>query len=304
MLGGYLGAGKTTLLNRLLSDNHGVRIALLINDFGAINIDADLIEKQTEQQINLTNGCVCCGLSDGFDEAIENLARARTPPDHILIEASGVADVHSLAQYGKAPGLALDSIIVVADATSVRKKANDKYVARTIVRQLQAADLLLLNKVDLIEQADLQSLSQWLGELTQGTPVVPTQFCDLPYSLLLGSGQGSSTKPAEWTKQEETHHHELYATWNFRSETRLSRLDTERMLAEFPPDLLRGKGFILSTDGLLEWHKVGRHERLTKASVMSRAPSATTLVAIALRDDLPAIELTRVAQRYLGPDLG
>ena len=65
VLGGYLGAGKTTLLNRLLSDNQGVRIALLINDFGAINIDAELIDTQTDQQINLTNGCVCCGLSDG-----------------------------------------------------------------------------------------------------------------------------------------------------------------------------------------------------------------------------------------------
>ena len=73
VIGGYLGAGKTTLLNHLLTNNQSLRIALLINDFGAINIDADLIERQTDSQINLTNGCVCCGLSDGFDQAIEQL---------------------------------------------------------------------------------------------------------------------------------------------------------------------------------------------------------------------------------------
>ena len=100
VLGGYLGAGKTTLLNRLLNASHGLRIALLINDFGAINIDSELIETQTDQQINLTNGCVCCGLTDGFDAAIDSLMSANPRPQHIVIEASGVADVHSLAQYG------------------------------------------------------------------------------------------------------------------------------------------------------------------------------------------------------------
>ena len=138
----------------------------------------------------------------------------------------------------------------------------------------------------------------------RGTPVIPTQFCDLPYSLLLGSRPTSPNKLIDSTNQEESHHHELYATWSFRSDVRLSRLDTERMLAEFPAELLRGKGFIWTTDGLMEWHKVGRHERLTEASAMSRTVLTTTLVAIALRDNLPASELTTVAQRYLGNDQG
>ena len=73
IIGGYLGSGKTTLLNRILSGNHGIRFALVINDFGEMNIDAELIESQTDSQINLTNGCVCCSLTDGFHEALEEL---------------------------------------------------------------------------------------------------------------------------------------------------------------------------------------------------------------------------------------
>ena len=186
VLGGYLGAGKTTLLNRLLRDNRGLRIALLINDFGAINIDASLIAEQTEQQINLTNGCVCCGLSDGFDAAIDQLLQTEPRPDHIVVEASGVADVSSLSQYGKTPGLKLDGVLVVADAVSVQQKAQDKYVANTVKRQLLAADLLVLNKTDLVTPQHLERVKAWLADLTNSAPVVATTFCELPQSLLLG----------------------------------------------------------------------------------------------------------------------
>ena len=136
VLGGYLGAGKTTMVNHLLANARGERLALIINDFGAINIDAELISERTEDQINLTNGCICCGMSAGFDEALESLLSRQPPPDRIIVEASGVADVVSLAQYGHHPGLSLDGIIVLADAETVRAKARDKYVDKTVLRQL------------------------------------------------------------------------------------------------------------------------------------------------------------------------
>ena len=298
VLGGYLGAGKTTLLNRLLHTNQGLRIALLINDFGAINIDAKLIETQTDQQINLTNGCVCCGLTDGFDAAIETLMAATPPPDHIVIEASGVADVHSLAQYGKAPGLKLDAIIVVADATNVKQKAHDKYVANTVTRQLKAADLLVLNKIDLVGPDRAKALTDWLTELTAGAPLVTTEFCALPQALLLGAGT-LPTHPHKQSVPTEAHqHNKSYVTWNYASDQVLKHEQAEAMLAEFPAELLRGKGFIATEGSLLEWHKVGQYERLSPASAIQSA--GTTLVAIGLKNQLPVDQLDRVAARYLG----
>lgn len=305
VLGGYLGAGKTTLLNRLLSDNQGVRIALLINDFGAINIDAELIEQQTDQQINLTNGCVCCGLSDGFDDAISTLLASQQPPEHIVVEASGVADVHSLAQYGRAPGLRLDAVVVVADAQSVEAKANDKYVANTVRRQLLAADLVVLNKTDLVTAERLAQLRGWLHEITAGAPLVETSFCDLPQALLLGGTSTSAERsPKALTENSElatattnAHHHETYATWNYSSDLSLSRQQANELLKELPANLLRGKGFIDTTDGLLEWHRVGRQERLTPVKNHALGVG-TQLVAIGLQIDLDCAALDKIAGRY------
>ena len=158
IIGGYLGAGKTTLLNHLLKNANGHRFALLINDFGTINIDAALIESTSENQINLTNGCVCCSISDGFYEAIEQLIATEPTPDHIVVEASGVADVQNLSQYGYGHALKLDGILVVADAETVQQKAVDKYVAETVKRQLRCADIVSLNKVDLIDDKALNQV--------------------------------------------------------------------------------------------------------------------------------------------------
>jgi len=304
VLGGYLGAGKTTLLNRLLNASHGRRIALLINDFGAINIDSELIETQTDQQINLTNGCVCCGLTDGFDAAIDALMSADPRPEHIVIEASGVADVHSLAQYGKAPGLMLDAVVVVADATSVKQKARDKYVANTVTRQLKAADLLVLNKIDLVSADRATQLQHWLAELTDDAPLVATSFCNIPEPLLLGSGAISNHAGKPKVHDEQHQHHETYVTWNFEAEKVLSYEGAEAMLAAFPEDLLRAKGFIATDRGLIEWHKVGRYQRLSPATDRGEQTRSlavrTTLVAIGLRNQLPVDQLERVAEGYLG----
>lgn len=324
VLGGYLGAGKTTLLNRLLHDNQGTRIALLINDFGAINIDASLVESKTDQQINLTNGCVCCGLSDGFDEAIAGLLTSPAPPEHIVVEASGVADVQSLAQYGNAPGLSLDAIVVVADALTVRQKANDKYVANTIRRQLGAADLVLLNKVDLIDTAQLAKLTDWLNTQCNNAPIVPTEFCALPQALLLGNtGKprlgtsvphlpqnsrpaedmpgGSAHLPGELTPSHS--HTEAYVTWNHRSAHPLEDTQVQRFLQDLPSGVLRGKGFFNTPDGRREWHQVGKQQRLTPVKAPKLAQvneeQPTTLVAIGLAQELDTSQLDALAAEHL-----
>src|ERR1700741_1151702 len=103
VLGGYLGSGKTTLLNRVLQQNEGRRLAVIVNDFGSVNIDAMLIQTRTNELVALANGCVCCSISTGLAEALTVLSRRTPLPEHVIIEASGVADPIRVGYFGSAP---------------------------------------------------------------------------------------------------------------------------------------------------------------------------------------------------------
>ena len=244
VIGGYLGAGKTTLLNNILRDKHGPRIALLINDFGEINIDAALIESQTESQINLTNGCICCTLSDGFSESIERLCQLTPLPEHIIVEASGVADIHNLAQYGHGHDLILDGVLVLADAETVIDKANDKYVAQTIRRQLDAADLIVLNKVDLPGAAGLTKVEAWLAQHYPDTALIKSIQGNVPLSLLLGSHDVNSK-----IESSNAHHHERYATWKYQSDQPVSKKSISTFIEQLDDSVIRAKGIARLDDG-------------------------------------------------------
>jgi G3E family GTPase len=290
ILGGYLGAGKTTLLNRLLAANPDQRLALLVNDFGAINIDAELIEHRSEKQVNLTNGCICCGLSAGFDEAIDDLMALDPPVERIMVEASGVADVVSLAQYGHHPGLSLDGIIVVADAETVQAKARDKYVAGTVTRQLTGADIIILNKTDLIDDARLADIRQWLAGLAPGTPVVPAVDCNIPADLLLGLEHRNRTPAGDPG-------HEHYTTWSFESDGGTLPEAVEAFVHNLPESALRAKGFFALADGsTLLLQKTGRQQTLVPGADQG---GATRLVVIGLSGFLDPGELDALAVRWL-----
>ncbi|MEX0741556.1 MAG: GTP-binding protein, partial [Phycisphaeraceae bacterium] len=157
VIGGYLGAGKTTLLNQLLRHNAGRRLAVVVNDFGSINIDAALIAQHDGETMSLANGCICCSLANGFLTVLTQLKDRPDPPEHIIVEASGVADPLKIAQYGHLPGFCLDGVIVLADAETVRRRSRDKYVGRTVIRQLRGADLLVLTKPDLVTDDDREA---------------------------------------------------------------------------------------------------------------------------------------------------
>ena len=300
VLGGYLGVGKTTLLNNILRDNglrntlpgegygKSRRIALLINDFGDINIDAKLIESQTDNQINLANGCVCCTLTDGFTNAVETLLEASPKPDHIIVEASGVADVNNLSQYGHSEELKLASIIVVADAETVRRKASDKYVAKTIQRQLKAADLILLNKVDLIETSEAADLGAWLNELTAGVPVASCVKCDVPMSLIFDlESHGNNIS-------DEAHAHEQYSSWSFSTTKTGTRAALEIFMQGLGSDVLRCKGVIVDDVGnRLTLQVVGsRKEIELQASEATTNSAADKAVDRAIGIELVAVGMS------------
>ena len=165
ILGGFLGAGKTTLVNHLLRHANGLRLAVLVNEFGELPIDEDLIDAQDDDLISISGGCVCCSYGSDLTRAMMDLAAMDPPPDHVLLEASGVAIPGAIAaSVSLLPSYLTDGIIVLADAETLRQNAVDRYMGDTVLRQLDDADLLILNKCDLVERSQLATLRDWIEQ--------------------------------------------------------------------------------------------------------------------------------------------
>jgi G3E family GTPase len=189
ILGGYLGAGKTTLVNHLLRERGERRIAVLVNDFGELSIDDDLIESRDGGLLRLAGGCVCCSFGSDLMAALQQLGAMQPPPEHILIECSGVALPGAVARtLSLLPGLALDAVLVLADAETLRERATDRYVGDLVRQQLREADLVALNKVDRVEVAEIAYLQQWLAQELPRAHVMPCEQARLAPAMVLGQG--------------------------------------------------------------------------------------------------------------------
>lgn len=197
IVGGYLGAGKTTLVNHLLRHAGGRRIAVMVNDFGELTIDADLIEGADGSVLALAGGCVCCSFGSDLIGALQDMLQRQPPPDLILIETSGVALPAAVARSARLlPGLCIEGIVLMLDAETVRQRSADPYVGDLVRQQLLDADLLILNKTELCSPTALAELNAWLPTMTTpGTPVVPANQARVPPELVLGFHAGLDADP-------------------------------------------------------------------------------------------------------------
>jgi G3E family GTPase len=189
IVGGYLGAGKTTLVNHLLRQRKGRRIAVLVNDFGELAIDAELIEAREGDLLRLAGGCVCCSFGSDLVAALLQMRDRQPPPQHILIETSGVALPGAVARtLTLIDGLMLDAVLVLADARTLPSLAADRYVGDVIHAQLQQADLVVLNKADLVDPSQLAQLHAWLAEhlASARVPRLVCRHAQLDIELVLG----------------------------------------------------------------------------------------------------------------------
>jgi len=241
VIGGFLGAGKTTLLNHLLRARLDRRIAVLVNDFGAINIDIELIESRSADTINLANGCVCCSIADGLMQTLLQLRRRAEPPEHIIIEASGVADPWKIAQFGLAGrSYRLDGVIVLADVETLQEHAADRYIGETVQQQLKSADIVLLNKCDLVTAAQKQALLDWLQAHFPSTQIITSVQAQVAAELLLGlesTREPSSKNPA--------HSHETqFQRWQFSANQPFNTAALRQLLDQLPEEVLRAKGWV------------------------------------------------------------
>ena len=162
VIGGYLGSGKTTLLNEILERSDGERIAVVVNDFGTVNIDAEILGPRSGRTWEIANGCICCDLSDGMAAAIEGIRQATPPVSRVFVEVSGVGQPDIVARWGEHPGFLRGGALVCADATSVRRDVKRKWVGETVLSQLRGADRLLLTKTDLVDDQARREVEDWL----------------------------------------------------------------------------------------------------------------------------------------------
>lgn len=177
VIGGYLGAGKTTLVNHLLRHADGRRLAVLINEFGALPIDADLIEGQDGDILTIAGGCICCSFGNDLVGALRDLTQLDPVPDQIVIEASGVAIPSAIAaSVSLLPDYQLNAVVVLADVENVQARAEDPYLGDTILRQLQDADLVLTTKSDLVSDSTVSEVKLWLeGEAPRASVIAISQ---------------------------------------------------------------------------------------------------------------------------------
>jgi G3E family GTPase len=280
IIGGYLGAGKTTLLNELLRNNRGLRLAVLVNDFGDINIDADLVVNNDGETINLASGCICCSLADGFMQALSRLRDKADDIDHIIVEASGVSNPVKIGQYGAILRYGLAGIIVLADAEQIQDKAANKYVGDTVIRQLRGADLLVLNKVDLVSPEQLAEVRAWLAEVAPGIRIVEATYGKVPLSILLGNSRRTDDLEDE---NHSTNHDQEYDTWSFKSDIPLNGNCFKSLVTSLPHGVLRAKGVLyLQEDPELQYvfQLVGKRWRIEPIGALQEKAPSSNLVMI------------------------
>jgi G3E family GTPase len=317
VLGGYLGAGKTTLLNHLLRHAQGRRIAVMVNDFGDIGIDADLIESTDGEVMNLAGGCICCSVGSDLVAALMALPQRVAPPDLVLIETSGVALPGSVARGARlAPGIEIDGVVVVVDAETIRLRAQNRHVGDTVLQQLTDADLLVLNKIDLVAPPMLAATRHWLSGVTPRARIVESLNAGVPAELILGladdtpasasqsslsSSAGSSSDKTSAAAALQTGEGRLrpirtmaagdrFETFSFRIAGRLDAQALAAALSDPAQGVLRAKGLVQGLNGEpLVIQTVGARSRVSPAAAGVIDPDRPArLIVIGLRNTLDA----------------
>jgi G3E family GTPase len=266
ILTGFLGAGKTTLLNRILTGGHGLRVGVLVNDFGSINIDAELVVGVEGNMMSLSNGCVCCQIRDDLIESVAALLERPETIEYILLEASGVADPGGLFVTFNDPNLRdrirLDSIICVVDADQVFAHPEYPPLIELKLHQVGFADMLILNKVSLAGPEQVGKVRGWLDDHFNRLRIVETDYCEVPYEILLGVGRfdpahaglGSRARAQTCTDptcQHDDHrrdHSAVFSTWSYETDHPLALEALREAMRRLPGSIYRAKGLVYTSD--------------------------------------------------------
>jgi len=293
ILTGFLGAGKTTLLNRILTGDHGLRVGVLVNDFGSINIDAELVVGVGDNSISLANGCVCCEIRDDLVESVVTPLSRPEAVEYILLEASGVADPAGIFVTFNDPNLRdrirLDSVTCVVDADQVFAYPEYPPLLDLKLRQVGFADMLILNKVGLAGPDQVAAVRAWLDDHFNRLRIVETDYCDAPSEILLGVGRFN---PAQAQPDHHDHPHDhsrVFSTWSYETDQPLALDSLREAMRKLPGTIYRAKGIIHSAetpDRRAVLQVVGRRVDISLDEEWGARRPRTQIVAIGAADSI------------------
>ena len=254
VLTGYLGAGKTTLLNRILTEQHGKRYAVIVNEFGEIGIDNDLVVGADEEVFEMNNGCICCTVRGDLIRIIEGLMKRRGKFDAIIVETTGLADPAPVAQtffvdQDVSERARLDAVVTVADAKWLADRLKDAPEAKN---QIAFADVVLLNKVDLVSPAELDTVEGTIRAINPEARIHRTQNCQIPIAEVLDRkafdlDRIMEVEPDFLEAGHHHHHDDEMISFSFRS----GEVDPDKFMPWISdltqregPNILRCKGIV------------------------------------------------------------
>jgi len=312
ILTGFLGAGKTTLLNRILTGDHGLRVGVLVNDFGSINIDAELIVGIDHNVMSLANGCVCCQIRDDLIESVADLLERPETIEYILLEASGVADPGGLFITFNDPNLRdrirLDSIISVIDADQVFAHPEYPPLLELKLHQVGFADMVILNKVGLAGPEQVEKVRTWLDDHFNRLRVVETDYCEVPHEVLLGvgrfdpartalnghAGRHICTEPECHHRHGEHDHSNVFSTWSYETDQPLRLEALRETMRKLPETVYRAKGVVHTADASERravLQVVGRRVDISLRDEWGARAPRTQIVAIGAAGEIEASQL-------------
>lgn len=266
VLVGFLGAGKTTLINHLLSSNHGKKIAVVVNEFGEVNVDARLVRHTTERMVELSNGCICCTLREDLLDELRALSQMNL--DYILVESTGIGEPLPIAQTFHMEDLPsrvrLDTIITVVDAEAFWDDWNRKDtvedgegnpieqpLAPLLADQLEFTSIVLLNKADRVDEATLTQLEGFIHELNPYAQIYRTVRGQIEPEKLMHTGlynyELGLAHPdweIEWNKPSSEVEEYGFESFVYRSEVGFDAQAFEQFLNDWPKNIVRAKGWV------------------------------------------------------------
>ncbi|WP_024506053.1 GTP-binding protein [Bradyrhizobium sp. ARR65] len=259
VLTGYLGAGKTTLLNRILTETHGRRYAVIVNEFGEVGIDNDLIVNADEEIFEMNNGCICCTVRGDLIRILEGLMKRRGKFDGIIVETTGLADPAPVAQTFLVDddvrrNTKLDAIVTVIDAKHLLGEIDHAHEAQ---EQIAFADVVLLNKTDLVSEPDIQVIEARIRSINPYAVIHRTERCALDLEKVLDRNAFDLNRVLEFEPDflNEVHDHEHDSHVKSLSLTAEAPLGPQKFLPwiqqvtqQFGTDILRLKGIIQFED--------------------------------------------------------
>ncbi len=304
ILTGFLGAGKTTLLNHILHGHQGQRIAVLVNDFGRINIDSQIVVGVTEDAISLTNGCICCTIRDDLLATALGIVQQPDPPERLVIEASGVSDPWAVAETFLLPEIRsftrLDTIITIVDAEQIcHEFALQPTYSALIVNQIAVADIVILNKIDLVDATTPAALHTWVRRIVPNARILEAVHATVPLELLLGAD--SMPRHDHTHEHDHTHNHEhdhstQFQTWSYTATRPFALKAVRDLLKTLPTSIFRVKGVLWLAEtparrALL--HLVGSRVQVTFGEPWDDMPPQSQLIGIGLPEAVHSDDLTQ-----------